>query len=173
MHKEGHMGAALIGYAPMGAAAFALGFDTLALGGAAAAVALSMVPDVDMRVPLLTHRGPTHTVWFALGMAVLLGILGAFVGWQGAESVPESALAALGLGTFGFALGVASVGSHLVVDALTPAGIRPLAPWRSRRYSYDLVTSESLVGNYGLLAAGVVVSVGALALGSAVAGLSP
>lgn len=171
MHREGHVGAALVAYGPLGAVTLALGFDTLALLGAAGAVALAMLPDVDMRVPLLTHRGPTHTVWFALGMAALLGILGALVGWQGAESVPESALAALGLGTFGFALGTASVGSHLVADALTPAGVRPFAPHNTRRYSYGLTTAANPVANYGLLALGVGISAAALALGSAVAGL--
>ena len=72
MHREGHIGAALVAYAPVGAVALALGFETLALVGAVAAGGLSMLPDYDQRVPGLDHRGPTHTVWFALVVGVVL-----------------------------------------------------------------------------------------------------
>lgn len=165
MHRAGHYGAALVAYAPLGAVALGLGMDTLAIGGAAVAVGLSMLPDVDQRVPGLPHRGPTHTVWFVLAVAALLGTVGAIMG------AAHGLLAALGLGLYGLSIGVAAVGSHLLADALTPAGIRPLTPWRSRHYSMDLVDSGSLLANHALLAAGVVASAGALALGSAVAGL--
>lgn len=98
-------------------------------------------------------------------MSGLLGVAGVLAGSS------SGMLAALGLGAYAAAISVTTVGSHVLADALTPAGIRPLAPWRSRHYSYDLVTSGSLLGNYGLLAAGVAASVGALVLGSAIAGL--
>jgi inner membrane protein len=62
MHREGHYGAALVAYTPLGAAAVILGAETVTVAGAVAAVALAMVPDYDQRVPGLPHRGPTHTV---------------------------------------------------------------------------------------------------------------
>jgi inner membrane protein len=165
MHQHGHYGAALLAYAPLGCVVLGLGFDTLALLGAVAAAALSMLPDVDQRVPGLTHRGPTHTVWFALGGAALLGVVGGLAGAQ------RGALAAVGLAAFGFGVGGASLGSHLLADALTPAGVEPFAPRHSRHYSYDLTTSANPVANYVLLALGVGASVAALALGQALAGL--
>lgn len=33
-----------------------------------------LLPDVDLRVPGIPHRGPTHTVWFALAVAVVCGV---------------------------------------------------------------------------------------------------
>jgi LmbE family N-acetylglucosaminyl deacetylase len=50
-----------------------------------------MLPDVDLRLPLVPHRGPTHTVWFAL--AVAAG--GGAVGWT--AGAPAGPLAAAGL----------------------------------------------------------------------------
>ena len=53
-------------------------------------------------------------------------------------------------------------GSHLLADALTPAGIEPLWPVSSKNYSLELVTADSVVGNYALLALGVFVTVALL-----------
>jgi inner membrane protein len=113
-----------------------------------------MLPDVDHRLPGISHRGPTHTVWFALLVAAVLGGVGLVVGRAGAATLygPE-ALAAVGVG-----VGLVSVGAHLLADALTPMGIRPFSPLSTRRYSLSLVTADSAVGNYGLLGAGVFVT---------------
>ena len=162
MHREGHIGAALLAYAPLGAVMLALGFDTLALLGAVGAVGLAMLPDYDQRVPGVTHRGPTHTVWFALTVAVVLAVVG---GLAGCSTGP---LAVVGLAAFGFSLGALTIGSHILADSLTPAGVRPLAPYRDDFYCYDLARASNPVANYALLALGVVAAAGALALGSAV-----
>jgi inner membrane protein len=75
MHRERHVGAAMLAYAPLGAVVLALGFDTYALLGAVVAVGLAMLPDYDQRVPSVRHRGPTHTVWFALTVGLFLNSL--------------------------------------------------------------------------------------------------
>jgi inner membrane protein len=160
MHREGHIGAALVAYAPVGAVALALGFETLALVGAAAAGGLSMLPDYDQRVPGLNHRGPTHTVWFALLVALVLGILG---GLAGRSTGP---LAVVGLAVFGVALGFLTIGSHVLADALTPAGVRPFAPYRDRHYTYDLARASNPIANYALLAVGVIAVLVAFSLGN-------
>lgn len=162
MHREGHIGVALLAYAPVGAVTLALGADTLALLGGAGAVGLAMLPDYDQRVPGVTHRGPTHTVWFALAVGVLLGVVG---GLAGRSTGP---LAVVGLAAFGFTLGVLTIGSHILADALTPAGVRPLAPYRDDFYCYDVARASNPLANYALLVLGVVAAGGAFALGSAV-----
>jgi inner membrane protein len=43
MHREGHIGAALLAYAPVGAVVLALGFDTYALVGGVVAVGLALL----------------------------------------------------------------------------------------------------------------------------------
>ena len=158
MHREGHVGAALLAYAPVGALTLALGFGTLALLGAGGAVVLAMLPDYDQRVPGLEHRGPTHTVWFALAVAVLGGLAGA----------EHGLLSALALAVWA-SVGVATVGSHILADALTPAGVRPLAPYRDDFYCYDLARARNPLANYALLALGMLAAGAALALGNLLA----
>jgi len=79
MHKKGHYGAALTAYAPVGMGALTLGFDVAAVGGGLIAVGLAMLPDVDMNLPNVAHRGPTHTVHFALGVGAVTGVLGGVI----------------------------------------------------------------------------------------------
>ena len=160
MHREGHIGAALLAYTPVGGVALALGFDMFALVGGVVVVGLSMLPDYDQRVPGLDHRGPTHTVWFALLVGLVLGVVG---GLAGRESGP---LAVLGLAAFGFLVGVVTIGSHILADSLTPAGVRPFAPYRDRRYSYDLARASNPIANYALLTVGVVTVALGFALGN-------
>jgi inner membrane protein len=62
MYQTGHQGAALLFAAPFaftGALVFPPG--VLVLGGLLVA-GLASAPDLDMRVPLIRHRGITHTV---------------------------------------------------------------------------------------------------------------
>ncbi|SNR57479.1 metal-dependent hydrolase [Halorubrum vacuolatum] len=165
MHRPGHYGASLIAYSPIGFLTVAIGAVELAVAGAVAAVAAAMVPDWDLRVPFITHRGPTHTVWFALLVGVVFGIVAGVLGASSGTGV------ALVLGGFGFVVGVSTVIGHLVADALTPAGIRPLAPWRDRRYTFDIAKASNPIANYALFGLGIGVAIVALALGTAVADL--
>jgi len=48
---------------------------------------------------------------------------------------------------------------HLAGDVLTPAGVRPLWPFSRRRYALSLWRSDSRVANYGLLGAGLLVTI--------------
>lgn len=165
MHRTGHYGANLIAYSPIGAVLVALGAVEFAVGGAAIVVAGSMVPDWDQRVPFVTHRGITHTVWFLLAVAGAFGVIGALLG-AGAGLVT-----AIVLGVFGFGVGAAMIGGHLLADALTPMGIAPFEPVRSDHYSLDVVRAANTVANYVLFAVGVLVAGVAFLVGSLVGGL--
>lgn len=149
MHKEGHVGAALLVYSPVGMVAALVGGSEVAMLGALVAGGLSTLPDVDSTLPGVSHRGPTHTVWFALVVGVALAGVG---GYLGARQGPT---AGLGGGLFGLLVGTGTVCSHLAADVITPAGIEPFAPVRDRWYSYDVVTSANPIANYALLGLGV------------------
>lgn len=149
MYRTGHYGAALLVYAPVGYLLVLVGRDDLAVLGGAGVLALARLPDYDLRVPLVRHRGPTHTVLFGLLVGAALGAGGWLVG------VRRGAAAGLELGLLGVAVGVLAVGSHLLADALTPAGVRPFWPVSSRRYSLGLARADNPLANYGLLALGV------------------
>lgn len=62
MHREGHVGMALLAYSPLACLTAALGYAPLTVGGAVAAGALAMVPDLDFQVPFLRTAGrPTRS----------------------------------------------------------------------------------------------------------------
>lgn len=167
MYRTGHYGAALIAYAPVGFVVVAWGFEALALIGGLLAVGLATLPDYDQRIPFVEHRGPTHTVWFALLVATLLGVIGGLAGRS------EGLAATVGLGTFGFVVGVVAIGSHVAADALTPAGVRPFVPVNSRKYTYSVTKAKNPIANYLLLALGAVAAAGAFVLGTRVAEVVP
>lgn len=157
MYRIGHLGAALLVYAPLGCVIALTGFFRLALTGGAVALALTTVPDVDHRLPGIAHRGPTHTVWFALAVGVAVGAVGAVLG------AGQGPLVAVGVGLFGFLVGTSAILSHLGADALTPIGIRPFAPLRDDHVTYDLTPAKNPVANAVLLALGVAATLAALA----------
>lgn len=150
MYQVGHYGAALFVYAPVGTAVAVVGYEAAAIVGAFVCVALSTVPDLDHQLPVIEHRGPTHTVVFAVlvgaGLAATTSILVA----------SPSPIADAGFVAFGFLVGTVSISSHLLADALTPMGIRPFWPLSGRRYTFDLTTAANPIANYGLLVLGIV-----------------
>ena len=157
MHREGHVGAALIAYAPIAFGFSVLGALDATIVGALVVTGLSMVPDVDIKLPFVRHRGPTHTVHFTVAVGVVLGLVGVAVG------LSNGLIAAVVLGCLGFLLGSLAVGSHIAVDALTPMGVDP---WMNgERISYDVTSAANPVANYALLAGGVGISVAAVGIG--------
>ncbi|MDB9299748.1 metal-dependent hydrolase [Halorubrum ezzemoulense] len=162
MYRKGHVGASLVVYAPFGFLVTALLSIEAGLVGGAGAASTAMVPDLDMRVPVVTHRGITHTVWFALLVGVVLGGVGLAVGLQ--RGLAEALL----FGAAAFLFGAVTIVSHILADALTPTGIRPYAPVRDTEYSLDLFTAANPFANYGLLGLGGVVVAVALVAGEAV-----
>lgn len=161
MHQEGHYGVALAVYSPVGFLVLAANRPELALAGGAVVVGGAMLPDVDMRLPFVKHRGITHTVWFALAVGVVLGLVGAAVGHQ------NSIAAALTLGCFGLLIGVLTVGAHLLADALTPMGIRPFTPIDGREYSLNVTKAANPIANYVLFGVGIAVAAIAASAGLA------
>jgi membrane-bound metal-dependent hydrolase YbcI (DUF457 family) len=83
-----------------------------------AAIAASRLPDTDLWLPGIRHRGPTH--WIVTGIVVTT-----FVLFVAALFLPASA----GYIAGGFAIGY---GMHIVADACTLAGVPALAPFTGR-----------------------------------------
>ncbi|MFB6120171.1 MAG: metal-dependent hydrolase [Halobacteriaceae archaeon] len=147
MYRLGHYGVALFVYAPLAFALVAVGRVDAAVVGAAGVVALTPLPDYDQRLPLVSHRGVTHTVGFALLVGGLLGAAGFYVG-----STPDERLA---LGAFSAMVGLLAIGAHLLADVLTPAGVEPFWPLSGRNYSLYVTRADNTLANYLLLALGV------------------
>lgn len=168
MYRKGHYGVALLTFAPIGFALVRAGEPELAFLTGATMLWFAMLPDVDHRLPLISHRGVTHTLVFAALVGGVFATVGALAGGAlgpvvGDPSVgTEGVLAGVGLAGFGFALGALTVCTHLLGDVLTPSGVALLWPLSNRRYTLGVTPAKSRVANYGLLAAGLA-AVGAAA----------
>ncbi|WP_281194304.1 metal-dependent hydrolase [Halorubrum sp. F4] len=164
MYRNGHVGAALAAYSPVGFTLAALPGIELAAVAGAVVVSTAMLPDLDTRVPFVTHRGITHTVWFALALGALFALVGGAVGFG------AGVLRAIAFGALGFVLGAGTVVSHLLADVITPMGIRPYAPVRGDHYTLDVVRAANPIANYVLLASGGTVAGVAVLAGTVVGG---
>jgi membrane-bound metal-dependent hydrolase YbcI (DUF457 family) len=67
------------------------------------------LPDLDLKIPSLKHRGILHTIWPVILILILNVVLARFLPFS---------IAALALG----------YGSHLFADAITKEGVTPLSP---------------------------------------------
>jgi inner membrane protein len=158
MYRTGHYGVSLLLYAPVGFALLLAGYPAVALLGGAVMLVLAPLPDYDLRVPFVQHRGPTHTLVFAL-------LVGAVLGGASYASAPTLGLDPRVAGVAGAFVGCYGIVAHLVGDVLTPAGIAPFWPVSSRNYSLDLTRADSTVANFVLLALGVFLTVVAAVVG--------
>lgn len=159
VHRDSHLGTALLVYAPLGHALTSVGAQRLALAGAVLAVGCCGLPDVDGRVRELAHRGVTHSATFAAAVGALAGALAraavqaglhAPVSWPGACTSPGDLA-----GGVAFAVAVTSVMAHLGADALTPMGVPVLWPASRRRYGLGLVTADAPLANHVLFVSGI------------------
>lgn len=145
MYRWGHVGAALFVYAPVGAALTRAGEPMLALLGAVVVVAFSTLPDADELLPI-DHRGPTHTVWFVVLVALLAAAAGALFGLAVGRPL---VLAALVGGSTAL-----SLTSHLLADSITPMGVRPFYPISMWHHSFDVTPAKNPRANTTMLGVG-------------------
>jgi inner membrane protein len=148
VYRTGHYGISLLVYAPVGLALVLAGYPTTAVAAGTGVLWLATLPDVDHRLPGVPHRGPTHSLTFAVLVGGGLGGV-ALVGGR-AFGVRDPT----GLATLAAAVGVFGVSAHLLGDVLTPAGVQlfwPVGP----DFSLYGANADSTVWNYGLFALGV------------------
>ena len=154
MHRSGHYGVALLSYAPVLYVLASQGRFAAGVAGGALVLALTTLPDVDLAIPLMSHRGVTHTLAFAAFVGA--GVWGA--AWLAPVSTPSRELVAVGAG----GLAAFSILAHLLADALTPMGVPLLWPLTDRRFSLDAGPADSVLWNGGLLVLGVFASAAAV-----------
>ncbi|WP_369685641.1 metal-dependent hydrolase [Salinibaculum rarum] len=154
MYWKGHYGITLLLATPISAALIVTGHPSIAYLVTGLMLSTSVLPDVDRKLPLVTHRGPTHTVWFGAG----IGVLGA--GFFG-NSLPPSTLP-FGLSHTMFVtiifLGMtAGILSHLLGDIITHSGIQPFAPLSTTTYTLHLTTAANSTLNAVLFTSGLLI----------------
>lgn len=156
MYRTGHLGTSLLVFAPVGYLLVVAGYPVAAFVTGATMLWLTMLPDVDHRLPLVSHRGPTHSILFAGAVGAGFAVLGGYLGEQ-VVALPREGLVPLG-----FVVGFVAVGAHLLADLLTPAGVPLFWPLSDRRQSLSLTRADSAVANSLLLLLGLA-AVGGLA----------
>lgn len=170
MYRTGHLGASLLAFAPVGFALARAGEPLLAYVAGATMLWFATLPDCDLRISFLRHRGPTHTLAFGAlvgGAFAAVGYVldGAFAAVGVPSATPAAIPPELDVAAFGFGLGVLTVAAHLLGDVITPMGVRPLWPVSNRRYALGWVRAANAAANYALFALGVFAAVGGLLLG--------
>lgn len=158
MYATGHYGAALILYGPV--AYVLVGTEPyLAVLGGAGTLLLATLPDVDHRFPGVSHRGPTHSLAFCVAVAACLAGVVWFT-WGGIR-LPGSEVTRgrLEMAAFAALVSVVSVGSHLLADAFTAAGIDFFWPVPISPVSLSDIASDHSGINWALFVLGTLVTV--------------
>lgn len=149
MYWRGHVGLGLLAYAPVAGVVLASGEFGLAVVGGLLAVVAAPLPDVDQSLPI-PHRGPTHTLAFAVAAGVVAALAAAAVIATGA--VPS---APAWSAPFAGVVVTLTLCSHIAGDALTPMGIQPFRPLSEFHFTLDLTPAKDPRANYLCLAVGV------------------
>lgn len=145
------------------ALSFLYGIEIGLIGGVVF-IGLSSTPDVDRHfdssmnsrrsdilhyVPI-SHRGFTHTVWFA----ILAGVMSAGIVLLLGTTYTGDVVRVEALSAIGFLCGFGGVVGHIFGDMLTPTGVTPLSPVQKKTYSLNLCNAANTTVNYGLLLLG-------------------
>lgn len=166
MNRSGHWGLAMLWYSPVVFGALSADLTTIPLVALGTLIisAFCMLPDVDQRIPLIKHRGITHTIWFALLVGGILGggafLLAQTAGqsilaqWIPADRVWGSPLP-IALGGFFGVTGLIVIISHLFGDWMTKMGIRPYRPIWSHKHRLGITRADSWLANGALYVIGV------------------
>jgi inner membrane protein len=150
MELPGHLGVAMLVYAPVAALAIERGRHRRARYGLAGVLALAISPDVDLYLPGVAHRTVTHTF-------LAVAVVGGAVALLAVLIRPRAAGSRVGAVGYGATVGGLGVLSHLLGDVITPMGIRPFLPFSDSTYTLSLVYAANQPANVALLVAGVVV----------------
>lgn len=147
MFPPGHVGIALLLYAPLAYALAIRGREKAMTAGVVALVLLTLAPDLDVFVPWLAHRGLSHSIAAAVCLGFGAGTVGWASGWTAGARRAERAAMGVFVGFFG------GVG-HLAGDVITPWGVQPFAPVHPATYTLDLVAARDPTANVALFALG-------------------
>ncbi|WP_135666665.1 metal-dependent hydrolase [Halorhabdus rudnickae] len=168
MHRKGHFGVTLAVWSILGVTLTTLGYPGVAALALLVMLTVEHLPDSDFKVPGLSHRGVSHTVWAALAVGIVAGV----ALWYVAKSSPAiasvaPAYAEIGLtsersvGLLGFTFGTIGVLSHYVADLLTPMGVTLFWPLSDETYSLDVTNASNKIANVVLLLLGGAMASGA------------
>lgn len=169
MDRHGHVGLDFLVFTPIAYYLFWSGRAWLVLFGLLGLLVLEPLVDLDRFVPGAEHRGASHSLFGALVVGVVCGVVvyvltGYFVTSLTklafgqpvivSGSTEQSPFNLARNAWIGFVIGTGSVLLHLLGDSLTDSSVRPLLPFAESRLSFDLVSREGW-SQFVLFAAGL------------------
>ncbi|ERJ07403.1 Putative membrane protein [Halorhabdus tiamatea SARL4B] len=167
MYRKGHFGIMLATWSIVSLPLTTLGHPEMAFIGLFIMAWFEPIPDYDFRVPYFSHRGVSHTIWTPLFLG---GVFGGFLWWfetkfalieMGLSHTGWMAASPIHFAVMGGLFAMIGVFSHFAGDILTPMGLPILWPYSDERFSIELTTAKSPLGNALLLLLGIAMASGA------------
>lgn len=168
MYKNGHRGLALFLSAPIVAVLILLELYALAILFSSAAFFMPSIPDIDIHLQEylpISHRGITHTIWFALIVGVLFSLCG-----YGLSFLPKFALLSIvGVSlpvfiVFCWFIGFSVIMFHICGDIITPMGVNIRSRHNRGGYSLDYVLAKNKIANHTAVVFGLTSNVLTIAI---------
>lgn len=162
MHKRGHVGMTAILYSPIAYTLAYYNYTMYAIAGLIAIWFFAGLPDIDMKLPKVTHRGPvTHSVFSSIGMTILTGTLLTLI----SHTYTISTLTNQTILFISLLMGFIFL-AHLAGDIITYSGIAPLAPIKNTNITLNLCGADSIIFNWLFFLTGIILTLLAIALGT-------
>jgi inner membrane protein len=159
MYKNGHRGLSLFLSAPIVAILLLLDLPVLGIFFCVSVFILASLPDIDLKISSIKHRGITHTVWFALFSGIVYAILvSGIVSITGSKNVllQQFSVSYIYLVVFVFGTGFSGVLFHLLGDIITPMGVNMFSRQTNDAVSFNLLLAKNEVANDSAFALGVI-----------------
>lgn len=173
MLREGHIGLSLTLAAPIAAVVGVLVNPLVALLVIVGTLVGGAIPDLDLDIPIFTHRGFTHTVWFS-GLCVVGGVGFGLLVFTLLPTQYFNIPTQLGYTmavVFGLSMGYGTI-THLCGDVITPMGVRPFHPVTpknilpiavsQRKYVFEIANADNKKLNVASSVVGMVFVAGSL-----------
>ncbi len=166
MYRKGHIGINMMLFAPVLFIMISLEFVILGIIGFISVVYFASLPDIDLKIKYLTHRGVTHTMSFG----ILLGIISLIVGLFGNTIfmtigiIDTSLFNMIFISAYSFFIGFFIVMGHIAGDVITPTGVRLFQKpnyipntriFSDKNYTLCSIPAKSKMANVGFLFLGL------------------
>lgn len=162
MYKSGHFGLSLTLYAPFLYFFLQANEYLVALLGLLIVTACSSLPDLDLKISFIKHRGYSHTIIGALFIGLIIGVA-TFISYIYIINIIstfglEMQYTAPMFAGMGFIFGFYGSLTHYAGDIVTPMGLKPFAPFSRKKYTLDLFYAKNKLANGGSLFLGFLIT---------------
>ena len=152
MYKNGHRGLSLFLSAPIVAVLVSYELGVLALVFVVSVFSMPSIPDIDIHLQEytpITHRGITHTVWFAMFFGVLYAgfVFGGMIYFGIEEVLTYTTVSLWEVLAFSWFTGFCVIMFHILGDVITPMGVKVFSRDNRGGFSLNFVLAKNRIAN--------------------------